>query len=68
MGIKCMFRTSLDSHAREEWPISLAAVPRVGDRVAARSGRHLRVVEVIFHGPTSEHDPAREWVEIELNR
>lgn len=68
MGIKCMCKTNLDLYAREEWPISLAAVPRVGDRVAARSGRHLRVVEVIFHGPTSEHDPQGEWVEIELNR
>ncbi len=39
-------RTNLDSRKHEDWPTVFAAVPRIGDRVRARSGHTLKVVSI----------------------
>lgn len=44
--IKVEFRTNLDGYDFEEWPMALRVRPLVGDRVAAKSRRELKVVSV----------------------
>lgn len=38
--------TNLDEYMKEQWPSAFCGIPRVGDRVQAKSGKTLRVVGV----------------------
>ena len=38
--------TNLDEGKRDQWPEEFVSVPRIGDRVEAKSGRTLKVVDV----------------------
>jgi len=38
--------TNLDEYQREKWPSKFVAIPRVGDRIEAKSGKVLKVVSV----------------------
>ena len=49
--------TNLDAYRLEHWPKKFAALPRIGDRVQAKSGRSLKVVCVTHAVLTIErHD------------
>lgn len=43
--------TNIDEYKFEKWPDEFQCPPRVGDRIAARSKRSLKVIEV-----THEYD------------
>ena len=60
--VRCWCRTNLDDHSREEWPTEMVALPRIGDRVIAKSGRSLYVCGVAHcqHG-------GRAMIEVELH-
>lgn len=64
IGIPAVCRTNIDEFRREEWPRAFAAVPRKGERVAARSGRNLAVIS-ITHRITQDGVP---YIEVELHR
>jgi len=38
--------TNLDEYKREKWPDKFVALPRIGDRVQAESGRVLKIVSI----------------------
>ena len=44
--IKGKCYTNLDDYKYEEWPTRFVAVPRIGERVEARSGQVLKVCSV----------------------
>lgn len=46
MMINVYCRTNLDDYQREEWPEVMVCLPRIGDRVVAKSGNSLRVVGI----------------------
>lgn len=54
--------TNLDEYHRETWPTAFAAVPRIGERVEAESGRALKVVSVTHIEP--KRDEPRIKVEL----
>lgn len=58
--IKIHCFTNLDEYTREEWPTELPCVPVVGQGMAARSRKRLRIVAV-----TWQHDGT---LEVELHR
>ncbi len=62
-------RTNLDGYEMEQWPTQFVAVPRVGERVAAESGRNLKVVEVThrMNKPLRDGTP-RPCISVELHR
>lgn len=63
--------SNLDEAKREEWPTSFVAVPRVGDRVEAKSGASLAVVSVTHCLVASEDQTmrfSRPAVRIELHK
>lgn len=39
--------TNLNEYQGERWPNQFVAVPRIGDRVRASSGKSLKVVDII---------------------
>lgn len=38
--------TNLDAYQREEWTEEFVAVPRIGERVKAKSGKSLKVCSI----------------------
>jgi hypothetical protein len=46
MNIHVRCFTNLDDYSREIWPTEMCVRPMIGDRVAAASGRTLKVVRV----------------------
>lgn len=38
--------TNLDEYRREKWPSKFVAIPRIGDRIEAKSGKVLKVVSI----------------------
>ena len=65
--IRGICRTNLDGYEREEWPTHFVAVPRRGERVAAKSGKHLAVVGVTHAGGTAGQGPNDPYILVELN-
>ncbi len=56
--------TNLDDYKRESWPTAFVAVPRIGDRVQASSGRSLKVVGITHTEPRRDEP----LLKIELNK
>lgn len=61
--IKGYCRTNMDGYSLEKWPREFVAIPREGDRVAAESGKTLKVC-----GVTHKYDKMNNcpYIEIEL--
>lgn len=67
--IKGICRTNLDNFERETWPTNFCAVPRIGERVSAHSGKTLKVVSITHAEQVnlvrSLHEPR---IIVELNK
>lgn len=57
--------TNLDDYHREEWPRIFAAVPRPRERVRAKSGRILWVVQVEYYICSDDGSPR---IQVELHK
>jgi hypothetical protein len=60
-------RTNLDNYERESWPKEFVALPRKGDRVAAKSGKYLYVVGIQHEMRYSELGNPYPIIEVELH-
>jgi hypothetical protein len=56
--------TNLEEYGRERWPTAFVAVPRIGERIEAESGRSLKVVSVTHTEPRRDEP----LLKIELHR
>ena len=46
--MKVICYTNLDNLKREEWPERLAAVPSIGHRIRAKSGKTLKITSLTW--------------------
>lgn len=60
--------TYIDEYKMAAWPTVFAAVPRIGERVAARNGASLRVVQVTHYEHESEAGTHEPRIRVELHR
>ncbi len=68
--VRCECFTNINAHKREQWPDVFLCVPRIGDRVTAKSGFSLKVVGVTHGVYDEKHQPSpfMPYVLVELNR
>ena len=68
MNIRGNCFTNLDNYQNEEWPRNFVALPRIGDRVRAKSGKSLKVCGLTHAEILNEMDVKVGCVSIELTK